>query len=238
MQDLVILRNEVPVVSTFSIFEKMGYKEHSKLKRVISANIESFNEIGFLPLERQKEFSSTGGRPIESYFLDEDQFVLLVMLAKNSPESVELKVRLAREFRRMKKTLANLAAQRQNLDWQETRKDGKRIHNEKTDVIKKFVEYCEANGSKSANRYYCNLADMENKALFIFEHKYKNAREIMNIKQLANAKTADYIIEKALDDGMAENMYYKDIFKLAKERVNAFAAIIGKSQLHDLMLEG
>jgi len=236
MRNLVEFNNDVPMVSTFNLFEKMGYTEHRALKKVIESNFEVFEDYGTVHFEIKKP-SSKGGRPIKGYLLDEDQFILLIMLARNSPEVVKLKVRVAKEFRRMKKTLANLAAQRQNLDWQETRKDGKRIHNEKTDVIKKFVEYCEANGSNSPRRYYSNLADMENKALFIFEHKYKNAREIMNIKQLANAKTADHIIEKALEDGMAQDMYYKDIYQLAKERVTAFAEIIGRSHLHDLMLE-
>ena len=54
MNDLVIIRNDVPVVSTFDLFTKMGYKEHRKLKEVISSHKEAFEEYGFLPLEREK----------------------------------------------------------------------------------------------------------------------------------------------------------------------------------------
>ena len=78
---------------------------------------------------------------------------------------------------------------------------------------------------------------MENNALFFIEARYKNLREIMTIKQLMQVATADDVIEKAIQEGMDSGMHYKDIFKLAKERVIAFATIIGKSQLHDLQLE-
>jgi len=237
MNDLVIMRNEIPVISTFDIFERMGYKEHRKLKLVINANIDAFNNLGFLPLERTKPIDKKGGRPIESYLLNEDHFILLVLLAKNSPASIELKIRVSDEFRRMKQTISNLIAQRQNPDWQNVRSDGKAVYLQKTDVIKDFVDYAKSQGSTSAERYYSNLATMENKALFFIERKYKNMREIMTIKQLMQVATADQVVEKALKEGMLDKLHYKDIYKLAKSRVVSFAEIIGKSQLHDLSLE-
>lgn len=237
MNDLVIIRNDVPVVSTFDLFTKMGYKEHRKLKEVISSHKEAFEEYGFLPLEREKPTKKDGGRPSESYLLNEDQFILLVLLAKNSPESVDLKIRVSREFKRMKSTIANLLSQRQDPNWQSVRADGKAVYLQKTDVIKRFVEYATAQGSISASKYYMQLAKMENNALFFIEAKYGNLREIMTIKQLMQAATADDVIEKAIKEGMDSGMHYKEIYQLAKERVIAFAGIIGKSFVHDLQLE-
>ena len=237
MNDLVIMKNEIPVISTFDLFERMGYKEHRTLKRVVADNVDSFSEYGLLHLDVQKPTDKKGGRPVEAYLLNEDQFILLVLLAKNTPESVQLKVRVAKEFKRMKQTISNLIAQRQNPDWQNVRSDGKAVYLQKSDVIKEFVDYAKAQGSTSAERYYSNLATMENKALFFIERKYKNMREIMTIKQLMQVATADQVVEKALNDGMTDNLHYKEIYKLAKSRVISFAEIIGKSQLHDLALE-
>jgi len=232
MNDLVVLVKNKPLVSTFLLFEKMGYKEHRVLKRVIADNIGAFNEIGFLHLEVQKPIDKKGGRPVESYLLDEDQFILLVLLAKNTPESVALKVRVAKEFRRLKKVVAGIVSQQKDPNWQNVRSDGKIAYKQKTDVIKMFVDYATNQGSKSASMYYANLAKMENKALFFIEQKYDNLRDILTIKQLMQACTADDVIEKALIDGMNDGMQYKEIYKLAKERIHAFAAIIGKSQVH------
>lgn len=234
MNDLVVLVKNKPMISTFLLFEKMGYKEHSKLKRVIAENIKEFNEIGLLTLERQKPTDKKGGRPIESYLLDEDQFILLVLLAKNTPESVALKVRVAKEFRRLKKIVSNIVAQQRDPNWVNVRSDGKIAYKQKTTIIKQFVDYATSQGSKSASMYYANLAKMENKALFFIEQKYDNLRDILTIKQLMQACTADDVIEKALIDGMNDGMSYKDIYKLAKERIHAFAEIIGKSQIHSL----
>ena len=36
---------------------------------------------------------------------------------------------------------------------------------------------------------------------------------------------------------MNDGMHYKDIYKLAKERIHAFAEIIGKSQVHLLEIK-
>lgn len=237
MNDLVIIKNDVPVVSTFDLYSKMGYKEHRKLKEVISAHREAFEELGKLPLEREKPTKKEGGRPSESYLLNEDQFILLVLLAKNSPESVELKIRVSREFKRMKRTIANLLAQRQDPSWQNVRSDGKAVYLQKTDVIKQFVDYATAQGSSSAVKYYMQLAKMENNALFFIEAKFSNLREIMTIKQLMQVATADDVIEKAIKEGMEAGMHYKDIYTLAKERIVSFANIIGRSFIHDLQLE-
>lgn len=237
MNDLVTIKNNMPVVSTFDLFNKMGYAEHRKLKEVINSQKAAFEDLGFLPLQREKPVGKNGGRPTESYLLNEDQFILLVLLAKNSPESVNLKIRVSKEFKRMKQVIANLVAQQKDPNWQNVRADGKAVYLQKTDIIKQFVDYAESQGSKSASMYYTNLAKMENNALFFIEAKYKNLREIMTIKQLMQVATADDVIEKAIKEGMEQKLHYKDIYQLAKERVISFANIIGKSYVHDLQIE-
>lgn len=233
MGELVALyQGKEPRVSTVLIFSSLGYTEHRFLKRVIAAHESELLEYGLLPLERQK-VEGIKGRPDESYLINEDQFILLIMLVKNSPESVKLKVRVAKEFKAMRNRLTRMAVK--SPDWQQVRKDGKAVYHQKTDIIKSFVEYCEAAGSKSADKYYTLLATMENKALFIFEQKFPNMREVANIRQLMVLSAADQIIEKALDDGMDKKLDYHDIYQLAKERVIQFSNIIGKSQVMDLL---
>lgn len=237
MGDLVMLVGGVPLVSTFSLFPVMGYREHRMLKKVIKDNEAAFLDIGLMQLEVTKPASKTGGRPIKSYMLNEDHFILLVMLAKNTTESVLLKIRVSKEFSRLKKVVANIIYQQKDPNWQNARSDGKVIYKQKTDIIKIFVDYATNQGSKSASMYYSNLAKMENKALFFIEQKYDNLRDILTIKQLMQACTADDVIEKALIDGMNDGLPYKEIYQLAKERIGSFAAIIGKSQVHNMQLE-
>lgn len=231
MNDLVVLVGNEPTISTFDLFVAMGYGEHRALKKLVTDNIDDFESYGVVRFQMQKP-SSKGGRPTQGYLLNEDQFILLILLARNSKEVVALKVKVAKEFARLKKVVANIVAQQRDPNWVNVRSDGKIAYKQKTTVIKQFVDYATNQGSKSASMYYANLAKMENKALFFIEQKYDNLRDILTIKQLMQACTADDVIEKALIDGMNDGMNYKDIYRLAKERIHAFAEIIGKSQVH------
>ena len=213
-------------VSTFDLWEKFGYTEHRFFKRVISENIEAFEEDGLMPLERQKPKGAKGGRPDESYLLNEQQFVTLVMLAKNTPEAKEFKLRIKREFFRMREQLQELG------QYAKVRSDGKAYRKKETDVIKQFIEMAKAQGaSDGISNLYSTLTTMENKALFLLEQKYPNVRDVLNTGQLMQVCVADQIVERVYAEAIEANMPYKDAYKLAKERVNAYAAVVGKSPI-------
>lgn len=220
-------------VSTFDIFSGFGYPEHRSFKRRIKEHEESFLKYGELLEAQNCALNRKRGGQEKSYLLNEEQFMLLVTIAKTTPESIELKMRIINEFMRMRKQLAKMAVK--SPDWQQVRKDGKAVYHQKTNVIKTFVEYATEQGSQSAKMYYTNLAKMENQALFLVEQKFPNLREILNIKQLMQVATADQIVEKALQDGMEQKLPYKEIYQLAKERVIQFSNIIGKSQVIALL---
>ena len=76
---------------------------------------------------------------------------------------------------------------------------------------------------------------MENKALFILEQKFDNIRELLTGQQLMVISTADQIISYALKDGMNDNLHYKKIYILARDRVEAFTKIMPKTPV--IMLE-
>lgn len=177
---------------------------------------------------------SRGGRPIEYAKLDEQQTTFLITLMNNSDVVVEFKEILTKEFFRQRQIISQMVAQRESTDWQNVRKDGKSVYLQKTDVIKQFVDYATEKGSQSAKMYYMNFSKMENSALFFFEQKYKNLREVMTIKQLMQVATADQVIEKAIKEGMDKGLPYKEIYQLAKERIISFANIIGKSPILQL----
>src|SRR6185369_2019248 len=101
----------------------------------------------------------------------------------------------------------------------ETRKAGKEVRVLTTDTIKAFVEYTKRQGSTKAEMYYANISKMENSALFLLEQTYPNLRHVLNINQLSTIKCADQIVIKALSDGMSDGLNYKDIYKLAKTRI-------------------
>jgi CheY-specific phosphatase CheX len=70
---------------------------------------------------------------------------------------------------------------------------------------------------------------MENKALFIVEQEFKNLRDALSGQHLQMIATADIAVAKALQAGMDEGMNYRDIYQLAKKRMEDFAEIVGKT---------
>jgi len=222
--NMVKIVKDVPVVSTLDMWEELKV-EHSALIKMIRKYEMMFQEIRPFGFEIQK----TAGRPTAFCRLDEEQATFLITMMKNSDVVVDFKFRLTREFYRAKRVIADLASQRQNAQWLETRNTGKQKRKVETDTIQRFVEYAKKQGSKNAERYYANISTMQNKALFFIEQKFKNIREILNLQQLSIVICADEIVTKAIEDGMAQGLHYKAIYKLVKERIENFAEIHGKT---------
>jgi hypothetical protein len=150
---------------------------------------------------------------------------------RNNDIVVDFKEKLSNAFVEQRELIVKLVNQQSDPTWLNVRKNGKLVVKQKTDVIKNFIEYAIKQGSKSAERYYGNFAKMENQAMFIFEQKYPNMREVLTIKQLMQVATADDIIEKAIKECMEKEMFYKDIYKESKKRIIAYVDIIGKSPI-------
>jgi phage regulator Rha-like protein len=228
MDNIVFLDNGKPVTTTLIISEGVGTSHRNVmglLKRY--SNRETLSTFRLSKVSR-------GGRPVEYATLSEEQTTFLITLMQNSDKVVTFKEALTKEFFKQRQIISRLILQRESPDWQNVRKDGKQIYKQKTNVIKEFVEYATNQGSSSSQRYYSNIAKMQNSALFFFEQKYKNMREVLTIKQLMQVATADDVIEKALKDGMDKELPYKDIYILAKERIISYAEIIGKSPILQL----
>jgi phage regulator Rha-like protein len=230
----VELKNNIPVISSSKVSKECGI-EHRSVLQQISAHYKDFEDFGTMHKGKEK---LKRGRPLEVCYLREEHFVFLITLLQNSKKAVYFKKLVTKEFFNLRKQLIALSINKSNQIWLDERKNIKQVRKSTTDTIKRFVEYAKEQGSSNADRYYCNITKMENKALFVIETKYKNIRDVLNLKQLSELKQADEIIEKALDDGMNENMNYKDIFKLAKKRVTMFSELKGKSIIPELMQIG
>ncbi len=225
MNKLVRLENNKPITDTLIISKGVG--NHHKNVMELLKNYSHTKTLSTF----QTAKVSNGGRPVEYAKLNETQATFLITLMKNSEIVVEFKEKLSNAFIQQREVIQKLIAQQQNHNWIDVRKDGKAIYLQKSSIIKEFINYAINQGSKSAKMYYTNFAKMENKAMFVFEQKYPNMREVLTIKQLMSVSVADDIIEKAIKEGMEKEMYYKDIFKEAKKRIIKFVEIIGKSPI-------
>lgn len=228
MNQLVQLdKNNHAFTTTLIISKGLGV-EHRAVIKLLDTHIK--REIFFALEVRLKK---TKRRPTRYYDLSEVQATFLITLMKNSDIVLQFKEKLVTEFFRMRKDLSRIATQQENKQWIEQRNAGKIPRRLETDVIQKFIAYAKEQGgsNEGCERYYANISRMENKALFIVERKYPNLRDVLGITDLSTIQKADIIVSRALRDGMNEKINYKDIYKLAKERVELFADLIGKTPL-------
>lgn len=227
--------DETPRAGTFFIAKGFN-REHKTVAKLIERYREDFEDFGTLKVRKIK----TKGRPVIEFWLNEQQALLLGTYMRNNKIVREFKKKLIRQFEKLRVQNEALKKHKQQPQYTQIRNTGKLTRLETTDIIQKFVEYSQKQGSKHADYYYSNITRMVNGLLFIVEGKFKNLREVMTTQQLMTISSAEQIINKGLSEGMKSKMFYKDIYKLIKGRVFQFAELHGKSEVidHYLQIEG
>lgn len=231
MNNLVQVEDNHTFTTTLIIAEGVGI-EHRAVMQLIKTHLADFKDLGGNTF--QMSLLKGKNKPTKYYKLTELQSTFLITLMRNSKIVIKFKKELAKGFYKQQKLIQQLLSQQTNAQWLEQRDAGKISRRLETDEIKVFIDYATSQGSKNANRYYANISKMENKALFLVEQKYKNLRNVLGIIELSTVQQADIIVSKALKDGINNKLNYKDIYKLAKERVELFAELRGKSTLEYL----
>jgi len=203
-------------------------REHKIVRDIIEKYREDFEDFSIL---KKRKLRSTGGRAANEYMLDEDQFMFLGTLLRNTKKVVEFKKRIIQQFKKCRLENEKLQNHKRQPEYQITRDASKIVRKQTTDVMQRFIEYATSQGSTNSERYYSNITRMLNGLLFIVEGKFKNVREIMTTQQLMTTSSAEQIIDRGLKDGMSRKIYYKDIYKEVKSKVELFAELHGKSEV-------
>jgi len=227
-QELVFMNGREPVTSTLIIAENL------KVPHVTVFNLVKKYKDALSEDNKKVEFEirpSKSGQSIKYAILSEEQTSLLIMLMKNTKGVLKFKIAMNKAFHKMKKFIVKTLAQQQNAEWLEQRKNGKVIRREETDIIKEFIEYAKAQGSKNAEHYYMHFTNATHKALFVMVDKYPDLRNCLSMMQLMNLGTAEHIATVAIKEGMEKQTEYHQIFKEAKNRLIDFSKLVPKTKV-------
>ena len=229
MNDLVVMHNKQPMVSSQLIADKFG-KVHAKLMRDIE-NLhcsDEFKDANY----GNCSFTNKMNRSFDGYMMTKDGFAFLAM-GFTGKKAGEWKEKYIKAFNQMEKSLLRQA---NDIQWKQARTQSIGVRKEVSDTIKDFVEYAELQGSKSATRYYGSITKMEYAALELLQFSEKvpdKFRDTLDSMVLSFLMTAEYIAKNSIIKGMNEELHYKEIYILAKSNVYSFAETIKINLISD-----
>lgn len=212
MNDLVLVRDG-DVFTDSLIIAKGTENEHESIVALIKKYSRKFESIGRICFSDLK--SGKRGRPQRVYRLNESQATFLITLLNNNDIVVDFKLELVRQFFAMRQMLM----QRQTQDWQQTRRIGKIVRSEETDMIKQLIDYAKTQGNKNCHKLYVVYTKLANQVIGV------RKRDDADVIQLNNLSLAENIIINCIREGVAAHKHYKAIYQDCKARLYQFKQI-------------
>ena len=211
MDELVYLERDEAVCSSLDVSRSFG-KRHDKLiseiRRMYSDLIGKVNvQNGGAKFFFEATYENRG-KQYPMYLMNRDGFSLLVM-GFTGKKALDWKLKYINAFNQME----NIIREKQSQSWIETRTFGKLSRKAETDVIKQLVEYAKQQGSEHADMLYMTYSKLANKTVGVTN------RDTATAKQLMNLSVTENIILKVVEDGINQQLHYKEIYRNCKERL-------------------
>lgn len=213
MQDIEIFRNVDELRTDSRSLAPLLDHRHRSIIQNIDRYAPQLKRLATLVYKTETLVEGEVKKPIRYALLTEDQCYFLLTLMRNNPTVIEAKLKLVEAFRQARSELVKA---------QVARKDGKTVRRMETDAIKEMVDYATAHGSQNANKYYMVFTKMTYDTLGI----QSGQRDSLPAQALTKIKIAEGIIDMTLRDGIAAGLEYKDIFQIAKKRVQHLVPLI------------
>jgi len=211
--------------TSLDVAEKFG-KRHDHVLASIRKIVNDNASFG-LPNFRESSYRNEQNRKQPMFEMTRSGFSILAM-GFTGKKALGWKIKYEQAFSSMEQALAN----QKNLLWQEERHQGKVAREEVTDAIKTFVAYAEGQGSKNARHYYVHITRATYRFLFIIgEHSGQSFRDLLDTMQLSFLQTAEYAAAQAIVDGMDQGKPYKEIYLMAKGRIEQLASALPKTKV-------
>lgn len=175
------------------------------------------------------DYRDEQGKQRRALRLNERGF-LIAMPFIGGRKSRDGQVRLVDSFLALRADLKRRDRRQADEFWQQKRLEGKVARLALTDAVQEFVDYAVKQGSQNASKYYMSITKMEYKALFMVESAVgKSFRDTLTAIQNGRLTVAEDVAQQAIREGMQREMHYKEIYQLAKQRVEQLASFVGKS---------
>ncbi len=210
MYELIDLRKN-DIFTNSKIIADVTDNKHHAIRELIKKYKSDIEDFGTLLILNEE---STGGRPMEVYLLNEEQATFVITLLRNSKVVVQFKKELVRQFYAMRQLLM----EKQSQLWTDTRQTSKENRLKETDVIKQLIDYAKEQGSTHSDKLYMVYTKL---AKTVIDDK----RDNLTVREINNLTLVESIILQTIQAGISRQMYYKEIYKDCKDRIEKFIDI-------------
>jgi Rha family phage regulatory protein len=203
-------------------------KPHARVLHAISQMEipEEFGRTNF----RSSSYTNAQNKTQPEVIMSRDGFSLLAM-GFTGKDALAWKLKFLAAFNQMEQSLLKQA---EGIEWKAARLQIKAVRKSFTNAVQDFVEYATAQGSQSAKMYYANITKMEYAALGMLDKQKTalgNFRDTLDIMDISALNMAEIVAKQALEEGMQEDMHYKEIYLHAKQKVTAYAQAVTFTRL-------
>ena len=206
MDELVYLERDEAVCSSLDVSRSFG-KRHDNVLRSIVGLLE--NEETQKMFKKSNYVDSQNKQKYTMYLMNRDGFSLLVM-GFTGKKALDWKLKYINAFNQMEKIIR----ERQSQSWIESRSVGKLSRKAETDVLKQLVEYAKQQGSEHADMLYISYSKLANKTAGVTDRETATTQQLMNLSFVEN------IILNMVQDGIQQELPYKEIYRNVKDRLS------------------
>ena len=217
--DLVEVTNNKVFCDSSMVAKKFGQK-HDKVIIIIENLISDLMAISSRH-KVEKVTKHYRGRDYTAYLMDRRFFSLLAMRFKGK-RALEWQIKFNDAFYEMEKNILMSNLNKNDIKFLDVREQGKVSRKEETDVIKDFIEYATAQGSKGAKWYYKNITNATYRALDLMAQKKPKLRDSMDIYQVSELLLAERVAKDQLRKYMNMGRHYKDIYDSVRDDLIVF----------------
>lgn len=207
MNELVFIKRNELLTDSLTVAESFD-KRHThvleKIEKIIRDDSTEKSAQCFI----KSKYKDASGKWNVKYLMNRDGFTFLVM-GFTGKKADTWKWKYIDAFNKLEAVIM----ERKTADWLETRKQGKLIRKDETDVIQQLVEYAKNQGSEHSQMLYMTYTKLANRIVGVAN------RDEATLLQLNDLSTMERLIAKVVLDGMDAGTHYKQIYKDCKERL-------------------
>jgi len=214
---LVEVKDKEIYCDSHLVARKFGYKHANVVNVIVKLEGDlSKLRVGTNYPKTVSEERVYRGLKYTSYLMNREFFSLLVMRFRGL-KALEWQVKFNDAFYQMERMILKADFNTQDQKWISQREQGKIARREETDVIKVFVEYATAQGSKSAKFYYKHITNATYKALGLMVQRKPKLRDAMDLYEMASLILAEKQAQDSIKKYMDLGRDYKDIYESVKD---------------------